>query len=147
MSTSWFSWWFNAQPAAAESNGVADPTATRVYIDELKQKLAQDMRAERAECRLDFKDPSQMRTFLKTYAELHDNLMMSKLDLIQAEMTDDSLEVIDLRKVLAIREKRRREDLMELLHLQRDYVAYKNEEAMIKLGKVLQDLIAEQNFN
>lgn len=124
--TSWFSWWFYAQPAAAETNGVADPTASRCYLAELKQKQRDQLRAERAECRLDFSNESHSEIFHKSIAQATYNLMRSSIECIEAEIASDSVTTIDLRKVLSIRETRRAEDLEQRIKLQTDYMRHQN---------------------
>lgn len=124
VSTSWFSWWFNSQPTASETTGVADQTASRVYLAELKEKLSNQLRAERAECRLDFNNAEHSRIFNASVLEATANLMSASLEYINAEIAEDTIDVLSLRKILAIREKRRAEDLEQHLQMQTDWLAY-----------------------
>lgn len=65
VNNSWFYWWFSAQPAVAETSNVADATSSRIYIDELKKVLKEQLRAERAECRLDLTNPDHLNDSVK----------------------------------------------------------------------------------
>lgn len=71
------SWWYGNQTdalttdkenqtEAANSEHPTDASViSRVYIGELKQRLRQDCRAERSECRLDFDDQTQLDAYVK----------------------------------------------------------------------------------
>lgn len=120
--TSWFSWWFNTQPTTATSAGVADQTQSRIYLKELKETLNNQFRAERAECRLDMQNPLHYAAIRESVAEMTENLMCASIETIKAEVAEETLDSLSLRKVLAIREKRRMDDLEQRIELQTDYI-------------------------
>lgn len=72
-----YNWWYPTPQQTKDSNETtatsvkaADNTMVRLYLDELKQKLKNDFRAERAECRLDFSNDDQKKVYSKHREQL-----------------------------------------------------------------------------
>lgn len=50
-------WWYGSSSTDASA-------VTKIYINELQERLEKECRAERAECRLDFSDEKQLSAFV-----------------------------------------------------------------------------------
>lgn len=128
-----FSWLFTEQqttvspqqlepaPLSPIESNDSSPLTVRfpalIYLPELKQRLSDECRAERAECTLDFSDQRQRKAFLKHREQLVANVIRAGSE--RANCQNNAADIARLQ----CREKRLFNDLGAELALQTDWCA------------------------